>query len=64
MGTPYKQKKFSEFDFGSKNQGLNNAKRKAKKDAANKINASKKGLMEKGKALNEANKEINKYTDY
>jgi hypothetical protein len=67
MGKPYKMKgnpMQRNFDINSKNQGLNKAKAKAKTDVAGKINASQKGLVEKGRELNEANKEINKYTDY
>ena len=68
--TPYKMKGSPmqrNFDFNSKNQGLNKAKAKARTNAADKIfmeDASQKGLMEKGKELGEANKEINNYTDY
>tara|TARA_R110000796_G_scaffold235027_1_gene353970 strand:+ start:580 stop:807 length:228 start_codon:yes stop_codon:yes gene_type:complete len=55
------------FDINSTNQGLNKAKAKARTNAADRIfkeDASQKGLMEKGKELGEANKEINNYTDY
>ena len=57
--------KGSHFDFNSKNQGLNKAKAKARTYVADKISKKKDAsLMEKGKELNEASKEINKYTDY
>tara|TARA_R110000782_G_scaffold95102_1_gene179014 strand:- start:74 stop:301 length:228 start_codon:yes stop_codon:yes gene_type:complete len=55
------------FDINSTNQGLNKAKAKARTNAADRIfkeDASQKSLMEKGKELGEANKEINNYTDY
>tara|TARA_B110000046_G_scaffold79947_1_gene88115 strand:+ start:272 stop:499 length:228 start_codon:yes stop_codon:yes gene_type:complete len=55
------------FDINSTNQGLNKAKAKARTNAADGIfkeDASQKSLMEKGKELGEANKEINNYTDY
>tara|TARA_R110002124_G_scaffold285742_1_gene464717 strand:+ start:250 stop:477 length:228 start_codon:yes stop_codon:yes gene_type:complete len=55
------------FDINSTNQGLNKAKAKARTNAADRIfkeDASQKSLMEKGKEIGEANKEINNYTDY
>mgnify|MGYP003668711598 FL=1 len=71
MGTPYKMKGSPmqrNFDFNSKNQGLNKAKAKAKTEVADKIfmedAAPELSLMEKGKKLGEANREINNYTDY
>ena len=63
----YKMKGFSGFDFKSEKQGLNKAKAKARKTAADKIfmeDASHEGLMSKGKKLTQAMTEINKYTDY
>lgn len=68
--TPYKMKGSPmqrNFDFNSTNQELNKAKAKARTNAADRIfkeDASQKSLMEKGKELGEANKEINNYTDY
>ena len=71
MGTPYKMKGSPmqrNFDINSTNRGLANAKAKAKTNAADKIfkedAAPELSLMEKGKKLGEANKEINNYTDY
>ena len=71
MGTPYKMKGSPmqrNFDFNSKNQGLNKAKAKARTNAADGIfkedAAPELSLMEKGKKLGEANKEINNYTDF
>ena len=66
--TNYKMNKSnSTFDFGSKNQGLNKAKAKARKDVAKSIfmeDASHEGLMSKGKKLHQAFREIQRYTDY
>ena len=68
--TPYKMKGSPmqrNFDINSTNQGLNKAKAKARTNAADRIfkeDASQKSLMEKGKEIGEANKEINNYTDY
>jgi|TARA_R100001463_G_scaffold99543_1_gene154036 hypothetical protein len=55
------------FDFGAKNQGLNKAKTKARKNVAQSIfteDASHKSLMSKGKKLGQAFSEIQKYKDY
>ena len=57
----------AKFDFKSEDQGLNEAKKKARVDVADQIfmeDASEKGLMEKGKKLGEAFSEIQQYTDY
>jgi len=57
----------STFDFGSTNQDLNKAKKKARKNVASSIfmeDASHEGLMSKGKKLHRAFKEIQGYTDY
>ena len=63
----FKMKNKGNFDFGSKNQGLNKAKKKARVTVANKIfmeDASHESLMSKGKKLHQAFKEIQGYTDY
>jgi len=66
--TNYKMKKSkATFDFGSKNQGLNKAKAKARKRVGEMIfkeDASHESTMAKGRRMNQAMTEINKYTDY
>ena len=63
----FKMKNKGNFDFGSKNQGLSKAKKKARVTAANKIfmeDSDHSSLMDKGKKMTDAMTEINKYTDY
>ena len=60
----FNMKSKGNFDFGSKNQGLSKAKKKARKIAAKQISKSSGGLMAKGKKMTQAQTEITKYTDY
>ena len=56
------------FDINSTNRGLADAKAKARTNAADKIfkedAAPELSLMEKGRKLGEANREIDNYTDH